>query len=106
MRVLLDEHLPIDLATALHGHDADTVVGRGWAGVRNGELLKRMRGEYDALLTMDRGLEFQQNISALPFAVILVRAASNRLIHLRPLVPSILEAIAATKPGQLHRIGV
>jgi hypothetical protein len=26
-----------------------------------------MRGEYDALLTMDQGIEFQQNIAALPF---------------------------------------
>jgi hypothetical protein len=105
VRVLLDEHLPVDLAPGLHGHDVDTVVGRGWAGVKNGELLQRMRGEYDAFVTMDRGIEFQQNISALPFGVILVRAASNRLMHLRPLIPSILDAIAATAPGRLQRIG-
>jgi len=37
----------------------DTVVGRAWAGVKNGDLLQRMRGEYEALLTMDRSLEFQ-----------------------------------------------
>jgi hypothetical protein len=37
----------------LEGHSATTVVGRGWAGVKNGDLLRRMRGEYDALLTMD-----------------------------------------------------
>ena len=53
MRVLLDEHLPVDLALGLAGHDVDTVVGRGWAGIKNGDLLRRMSGDYDVLITMD-----------------------------------------------------
>jgi len=65
-----------------------------------------MRGDYDTLVTMDRSLEFQQNVSALPFGVVVVRAPSNRMLHLRPLVPAILDAIAATSPGQLQRVGV
>jgi len=64
-----------------------------------------MRGEYDVLVTMNRGVEFQQNVGALPFGIVLIRAASNRLAHLLPLVDSILGAIAAAKPGQLHRVG-
>jgi predicted nuclease of predicted toxin-antitoxin system len=106
VRVLLDEQLPLDLAATLQGHGVDTVVGRGWAGITNGELLRRMQGEYDALVTMDRGIEFQQNLAALPFGVLLLRAPSNRMVHLRPLVPSILDALPALKPGQLLRIGV
>jgi hypothetical protein len=106
VRVLLDEQLPLDLAAALHGHSVDTVVGRGWAGITNGELLRRMHGEYDALITMDRGIEFQQNLSTLPFGVLLVRAPSNRMVHLQPVVPPILDALPAVKPGELHRIGV
>lgn len=104
MRVLLDEQLPLDLAAALEGHSVATVVARGWAGVKNGELLRRMRGEYDALVTMDRGIEFQQNLAELPFGVLLVLAPSNRMVHLQPLVPAILEALPVVKPGQLHRI--
>ena len=95
MRVLLDEHLPVDLVPELQGHDVDTVVGRGWAGVKNSELLRRVRDQYNAFITMDRAIEFQQNIPALPFGVILVR----------PLVPAILDAIAAAKPGRLQRVG-
>jgi hypothetical protein len=106
VRVLLDEHLPVDFARELRGHQVDTVVGRGWAGLKNGDLLGRMGGEYDVLLTMDRSLEFQHNISAPPFAVLLVRAVSNRLPHLVLLVPAILEALQGSiKPGELHRIG-
>lgn len=105
MRVLLDEQLPVDLAFELHGHQVDTVVGRGWAGVKNSEFLRRMRDEYDVFVTMDRGVEFQQVISALPFGVVLVRAPSNRMQDLRPLLPAILDAIAATEAGQLRRVG-
>lgn len=82
MRVLLDEHLPVDLALELAGHDVDTVVGRGWAGIKNGDLLRRMSGDYDVLITMDRGIEFQQPIAGFPFGVVIAHAASNRLQHL------------------------
>ena len=54
-----------------------------------------MRGQYDVLVTMDRGLEFQQRISTLPFGIILVRARSNRIEDLKPLAPSILSALDA-----------
>jgi hypothetical protein len=49
MRVLLDEQLPLDLTVELRGHVVDTVVSRGWAGITNGELLGRMRGQYAVL---------------------------------------------------------
>ncbi len=105
MRLLLDEHLPIGLSAELHGHAADTVSGRGWTGIKNGELLRRMGGRYDALVTMDRSIEFQQRISTLPFGIVIVRAPSNRMQDLRPLVPSILAAVDAVKPGLVQRVG-
>jgi len=71
VRVLLDEQLPRDFAAALQGHSVDTVAGRGWAGITNGELLRRMDGEYDALVTMDRGIEFQQNLTTGAVGVLL-----------------------------------
>jgi hypothetical protein len=79
VRVLLDEHLPVDLALDLAGHDVDTVVGRGSTGIKNGELLRRMSGHYDVLITMDRGIEFPQPISTFPFGVVIAHAASNRM---------------------------
>ena len=105
MRVLLDEQLPVELAAALRGHSVDTVVHRGWAGITNGELLRRMGTEYDALVTMDRGIEFQQDLATVSVGILLVRAPSNRIVDLLPLVPAILETLPALKAGQLHRIG-
>jgi predicted nuclease of predicted toxin-antitoxin system len=105
VQILLDEQLPRALARRLPGHEADTVGGRGWAGVKNGDLLRRMQGEYDAFVTMDRGIEHQQNLSALPFGIVLIRAASNRMEHLEPLVPAILAALEVLQPGQLIQVG-
>jgi hypothetical protein len=105
VRALLDEQLPKGLARHLVGHTVDTVVIRGWAGVKNGELLRLMHDEYDVLITMDRGIEHQQNIGSLPYGVILVRAASNRMAHLVPLVPAILEALEDVRPGQIRQVG-
>ena len=40
MRLLLDEQLPRHLAREIGGHDVSTVQQRGWAGLKNGELLR------------------------------------------------------------------
>lgn len=104
MRILPDENIPVDFAAELQGHDVSTVVGLGWSGVLNGELMRRARECCDVFVTLDRNIEFQQNIPALPFGVIVVRAISNRMIHLRPLVAAILLAVSAAKPGQLQKV--
>ncbi len=106
MRILLDENIPIDFAAELPGHDVSTVVELGWNGVLNGELMRRAHECCDVFITLDRNIEFQQNISVLPFGVIIVRAVSNRMVHLRPLASAILLAVTAAKPGQLQTVGV
>jgi hypothetical protein len=105
LRVLLDENLPADLAVELPGVQASTVTDKGWSGVANGELLRRASGHIDALLTMDRNLQHQQNLAKLPFGVILIRAPSNRIVHLRPLIPALLEALQTLSPGELRVVG-
>ncbi len=96
----------MDLGPELVGHQVDTVVGLGWGGVKNSELMHRAREQFDAFVTMDRNIEFQQNIPKLGFGVLLVRAVSNRMVHLQPLVPSILEALKELRRGELLRVGV
>ncbi len=83
-----------------------TVQGLGWAGVKNGELLRRAHGNCDVFVTLDRSLEFQQNIRTLPFGVVVVRAVSNRIDNLLPLVSFILEAVVRIAPGMVERVGV
>jgi predicted nuclease of predicted toxin-antitoxin system len=105
VRVLLDENLPRDLASELPGCDVDTVIGLGWAGIKNGELLRRCEARFDALVTMDSSMEFQQRVSDRPFGVIVIQARSSRMTDLLPLVPELLSVIAALQPGEVRRIG-
>ncbi len=64
MRVLLDESVPHDLALALTGHEVTTVQARGWAGLANGVLLRAAReAGVEALVTVDRNMEYQQHIA-------------------------------------------
>lgn len=89
----------------LAGHDVHHVVDMGWSSKRNSELLRLMLAErFDAFLTVDQHLEFQQNLRASGIGVVVVAARTNRLKELRPLVPRMLEALAKVTPGQLIHI--
>ena len=104
MRVLLDENLPHDLIAALAGHIVSTVQGMGWAGVENGELLRRASSHVDAFVTMDRRLQQEQNLSVFPFGVVLIVARSNRVQDLLPLVPEVLAALGRIQAGRLEQV--
>lgn len=105
MRLLLDECVDRRLARQITGHDVSTVVGLGWAGVRNGTLLARTAGQFDIFVTVDRNLAFQQRIDTVPFAVVVLRARTNRLVDLQPLVPQLLQAIPEVRPGEVRWVG-
>lgn len=91
MRVLLDECVPRQLKHELSGHDVRTVTEMGWSGVKNGPLLRRAAPEFDAFLTVDQGLEYQQNLFTLDLIAILMAAKSNDIDDLRPLMPQVLK---------------
>jgi predicted nuclease of predicted toxin-antitoxin system len=93
MRILLDEDLPRRFSALLVGHESVTVQQAGWSGIKNGKLLALAATKFDVLLTMDGGLEFQQNLATLPVAILVVEAFSNRMEHLEPLVPDVLREL-------------
>ncbi|HUE88993.1 MAG TPA: DUF5615 family PIN-like protein [Vicinamibacterales bacterium] len=104
MRVLLDENLPHDLIDALVGHSVSTVQGLGWEGTKNGALLKRASGLIDAFVTIDGNLQDQQNVSVLPFGIVVVGAPSNRMPDLAPLIPDVLAALDRVRPGTVEHV--
>ena len=106
MRILLDENLPADLAAELAGHEVATVTRLGWQGIKNRELLRRAQGRFDVRVTMDRNLEFQQNVAGFEVTILVLLVPSNRMVHLRPLVPAILTTLKTVRPGELRRVGV
>jgi predicted nuclease of predicted toxin-antitoxin system len=105
MRVLLDENLPRKLAGHLVGHECVTVVLCGWSGKKNGELIALADPLFDVLLTLDKNLPYQQNLQTKRIAVLIVRARSNRIQDLLPVVPACLAALASIRPRQVVRVG-
>jgi len=105
MRLLLDESVPHRLKRSLPGHAVRTVVEMGWSGISNGELLARAALEFDALISVDKNLPYQQNPDALPITVLLLDAKSNELPYLLPLIPKLEEALASLLPRTFVRIG-
>jgi len=77
----------------------------GWAGIKNGALLRLADGQFDALLTVDQGIEYQQNLSGLRISVVIMMAASNDVDDLHPLLPGVEEALADLRLGEIMQVG-
>jgi hypothetical protein len=99
VKVPLDECVDWRLSRDIVGHDVKTAHQMGWATIKNGELLALASSHFDIFVTVDRNLSFQQDLSSLPVAVMILKAKSNRLADLRPLVPALLAAIKSAQPG-------
>jgi hypothetical protein len=86
------------LKRKLLGHEVSTVVEMGWSGVKNGKLLGLAAAEFDCFLTVDANIQNQQNLPAIPVAILLVRAVSNDPDTLIALVPEVLAALDVIQP--------
>lgn len=103
MRVLLDEMLPAGVAGLLPDHEVVTVQQAGFKGLKNGQLLRNAAAQgFDVLLTSDRNLPAQQNITVSGIAVVLVRG--SRMVELTPQSERIAEAVADAEPGLVIRV--
>ncbi len=104
MRILLDESVPATLGPMLTGHSVTTVQRRGWASIKNGKLLALAAGDFYVLLTADKGMEYQQNLSLLPVSILIVLGRSNRIDDLAAVVPAILSALDELPPNTLRKV--
>jgi predicted nuclease of predicted toxin-antitoxin system len=104
VNILLDECVPARLAHELAPHSVTTVQRRGWGGIKNGDLLRLAQNEFDILITVDRKVSEEQDLTNFTIALVLLRAASNRLEDLRSLASKILEALAHAPPGTVTSI--
>jgi hypothetical protein len=106
LRALLDEQVPVDLADLITqadpAHEVRTVTDMGWNGLKNGALLREMRAaEFDALVTIDRRIEFQQNIPRSGIALVVLHSYRARIRELAPLAPAIADALHRIQPGEI-----
>src|SRR5687768_383824 len=105
MKLLLDECVPARLRHHIPGHDVSTVPREGWAGIKNGPLLSLAAAAgFEALVTIDAGMQHQQNPATLPLAVIILHAPSNSINDLLPLAPNLVNALQSLVPKAFTQV--
>jgi predicted nuclease of predicted toxin-antitoxin system len=106
MKILIDECLPAALQGSLTalGHECQTVRKAGFGSKKNGELLMLAQNRWDVLLTSDRSIKYQQNLTGRRVSVLILCAKSNRMKDLLPLMSACAEALAHLQPGQLVEV--
>jgi predicted nuclease of predicted toxin-antitoxin system len=104
MRVLLDACVPRGLRDSLPNHDVRTAPEMGWGDLDNGDLLDAMVGHFDVLLTVDKRLPHEQRVADRPFGVVVLRAKSNRLADLLPLVSQVQVVLSSLQAGEVKEV--
>jgi hypothetical protein len=94
----LERHLP--------GHAVESVPLIGWAGIENGELLKRAQNRFDIFITMDSKMVRDLNIQDSTLVVVVLKAPSNMLSDTFPLMPLVLAQLPTTRAGTVIFISV
>lgn len=94
MRLLLDENLPVRLKRELAGHDVRSIAELKWTGIDNGALLRRMESSFDLLITADKNIYAQQNLSGKTLSILVVPTNRRRVLlgqahHIRDAVTRI-----------------
>jgi hypothetical protein len=98
VKLLLDECVTRHLKREFTNHEVHTVVEAGFKGLENGNLLRAASGIYDVLITVDRNLPYQQNLTGLEIAVLILSAKRNSYVRLKPLMPKALKALETMNP--------
>jgi hypothetical protein len=105
VNVFLDECVDRRLAKLIAGHEVKTARQMQWTAIKNGELLTLASAQFDAFITVDRNLAFQQNVVSHDIAVIVLRAPSNRLADLKVLIPELLSVLGAAPKRAVTTVG-
>ena len=104
MRILIDECLDWRLCRALIKHECSSVRDDGWEGLTNGRLLEEADKQFDVFLTGDRNLRFQQNLSKLKIAVIVLETRSTRLADTIQLIPLVSQFLRQSVPVRFYAL--
>jgi hypothetical protein len=97
VKILFDQGVPAPLAVFLTGHSVVRAAQRGWSGIRNGDLLAKAEGEFDALVTTDQNLAYQQNLERRRLAILVL--GKGNWPQLQPHTARIAAAVDGLTPG-------
>ncbi len=101
MRVLLDENLDWRLKRSFDSSfEVRTVRDVGYSGLQNGKLLRAAAPDFDVFVTLDRNLQYQQDLASLDLAVVVIRSVHSRRREIEPLMGKVNEAVRQSVPGR------
>jgi hypothetical protein len=97
MQILFDQGTPVPLRRQLSGHSVSTAYEMGWSSLSNGDLLRAAEGRFDALVTTDRNLRYQQNLAGRMLAIIVL--PTTNWPEIQNHVATIASAVSSINPG-------
>lgn len=104
MKILLDECVPWPMHKLLGGHSCTTVTGKGWGGIKNGDLLQRAEGEFDLFITSDQNIRYQQNLTGRRIAIL--ELSSNDITRIEAAAALIQETIAKIQANEFKQLHI
>lgn len=104
MKILLDECVPWPVYRLLTAHDCQPVQRCGWAGIKNGELLKRAEGQFDLFITSDQNLRYQQNLTGRTIAIL--QLSTNKWAPILAAAALLQDAVSTIRPGEFRQLGI
>src|SRR5260370_541258 len=105
MRILLDHNTPAPLRDALAGHQVETAYERGWAELTNGELLSAAEAYgFDLLITTDKGIRYQQNLTARRLSLLVLR--KNDWAWVWEFTGLVVSALTAIRTGEYIEVEI
>ena len=99
-----DECVNPRLKEAFPNYEVKTVQEMGWAGITNGRLMALAQPQFDIFVTVDKNLEYQQNLSQLKLGLIVVTVPDNNIKYFKPIFADLQDAAGLIRPGQIIRI--
>jgi predicted nuclease of predicted toxin-antitoxin system len=104
MRILLDECVPWPMHKLLSGHSCSTVQGKGWGGIKNGDLLQRAEGEFDLFITSDQNIRYQQNLVGRGIAIL--ELSTNDINRIEAASTLVKEVIGKIQPNEFTQLTI
>jgi predicted nuclease of predicted toxin-antitoxin system len=106
MRILIDECVDPRVKLLFGDLEVATVHEQGWDALEDGPLLTAAQRDFDVLVTIDSGIEHQQNLAKFQIGVVVVHVPKNQLPHYRPLQRELLSAVERVRPGQAIHVRI
>lgn len=105
MLILFDQGTPVAIRKSLPDHVVKTAYEQGWSALLNGELLRvAEEAGFELLLTTDKNLAYQQNLTGRKIAIVVL--GRSRWTLIKPVLGRIAEAVKAAKPGSYTIIDI